>query len=388
MPPGLNYTASCDMGAFPTYVVNVSTVSQIQLAVNFARNANLRLVIKNTGHDFLSKSSGKGGLSIWTHYLKDLAFYPDFQSDDGYTGAAVKAGAGIEVSEAYTYAKTHGVTLVGGESGTVGLSGGFSLGGGHSPLSSMYGLGADQVLAMEVVLASGHFITATAKQNPEIFWMLRGGGGSTIGVVTSMTVKAYPRLQMTTMALNFTADNNGPDAFWKGVRAYYDNVESFVDAGAYAYYFIGASASESGTTSAGNTSYYFNMQSFAAPNKTLDETKALLAPWLTAMDESNITYTPVYTYADNLSVARHCPFVVSLAMNANFHSYDAWVVAFPEEKVGQDVVKLASRLMPRYVIHNGTLRNQLVDALQSAIDQVSQAPFPFLNHSSHRVSHE
>lgn len=312
MPPGLNYTTSCEMGAYPTYVVNASTVSQIQLAVNFARNANLRLVVKNTGHDFLSKSSGKGALSIWTHYLKDVAFYPDFESDDGYIGPAVKAGAGIEVYEAYEYAKANGVTLVGGESATVGLSGGYTLGGGHSPLSSMYGLAADQVLAMEVVLASGRFITATAKQNPEIFWMLRGGGGSTIGVVTSMTVKAYPKIQMTTMAVNFTADKNGPDAFWKGVRAYYDNIENFVDAGAYAYIFIGASADERGTTNAGNTSYYFDMQSFAAPNKTLEETKTLLAPWLTAMDELNITYTPVYTYADNLSVARHCQFVVSL----------------------------------------------------------------------------
>ncbi|EED18850.1 conserved hypothetical protein [Talaromyces stipitatus ATCC 10500] len=347
MPPGFNYTTSCEMGAYPTYVVNVSTVAQIQLAVNFARNANLRLVIKNTGHDFLAKSSGKGALSIWTHYLTDKAFYPEFESDDGYTGPAIKVGAGVQTREAYEYAKAHGVTVVGGEDYSVGIAGGFTLGGGHSPMSSMYGMAADQVLAMQVVLASGHFITATAKQNPDIFWMLRGGGGSTIGVVTSMTIKVHPKVQMTTVTLNFTADNDGPDVFWKGVRAYFDNVESLVDKGTYAYYFIGASADERGTTAAGNTSYYFQMQPFAAPNKTIEETKALLNPWFTAMDEFNITYTPVYSHADN------------------FH--DSWVVAFPEEKVGQDVVKLASRLMPRSVIHDTTLRNQLVDAIQDAI---------------------
>ena len=70
MAPGYNYSSSCLQGGYPTYVVNVSTVAQIQLAVNFARNANLRLVVKNTGHDFNGKASGKGALSIWTHYLR------------------------------------------------------------------------------------------------------------------------------------------------------------------------------------------------------------------------------------------------------------------------------------------------------------------------------
>lgn len=63
-------------------------------------------------------------------------------------------------------------------------------------------------------------------------------------------------------------------------------------------------------------------------------------------------------------------------MSANLHSHDAWVVAFPEEKVGQDVVKLASRLMPRSVIHNSTLRNQLVDAIKHSIDLVSRLLSP------------
>ena len=51
------------------------------------------------------------------------------------------------------------------------------LGGGHSPLSSIYGLAADQVLAMEVVLASGRFVTVTEESDPDLFWAIRGGGG-------------------------------------------------------------------------------------------------------------------------------------------------------------------------------------------------------------------
>lgn len=59
---------------------------------------------------------------------------------------------------------------------TVGVAGGYSLGGGHSPVSSMYGLAADQVLALQIVLANGTFLTVTEETDPDLFWALRGGG--------------------------------------------------------------------------------------------------------------------------------------------------------------------------------------------------------------------
>jgi FAD/FMN-containing dehydrogenase len=149
MPPGFNYTSTCEMGGYPSYAVNVSNVAQIQLAVNFARNLNLRLVVKNTGHDFAGKASGKGALSIWTHWLKGKAYYHSFKAANGYVGPAIKFGSGIQVWEANAYAKSVGASVVSGEAVTVGLGGGYTAGGGHSPLSSMFGLAADQVLAME-----------------------------------------------------------------------------------------------------------------------------------------------------------------------------------------------------------------------------------------------
>ena len=136
-------------GRLPNICSQRLNVAQIQLAVNFARNLNLRLVVKNTGHDFNGKSSGKGALTIWTHWLKDKAFYPDFEAANGYVGPAIKFGSGIQVEEAFAYAKSVGATVIGGEAVTVGLGGGYTAGGGHSPLSSLYGLAADQVLAME-----------------------------------------------------------------------------------------------------------------------------------------------------------------------------------------------------------------------------------------------
>src|SRR5689334_10377383 len=76
--PTTDSNGTCTLGAFPSYSVNVSTTSQVQLTVNFARNANIRLVIKNTGHDYLGKSSGAGAINIWTHNLKDIVFLPNY----------------------------------------------------------------------------------------------------------------------------------------------------------------------------------------------------------------------------------------------------------------------------------------------------------------------
>lgn len=59
----------------------------------------------------------------------------------------------------------------------MGVAGGYVLGGGHSPMSSLLGLAADQVLALEVVLSNGRFVTVSKTSHPDLFWALRGGGG-------------------------------------------------------------------------------------------------------------------------------------------------------------------------------------------------------------------
>jgi hypothetical protein len=154
---------NCTLGGYAAYSVAATKVSQIQLAVNFARNANIRLVVKNTGHDFADKSIGAGALSIWTHKLKDIRFFKDY-SCKSYRGPAFKLGSGVVTEEVYQAAEQNGVTAVGGECRvsksiftscmsqeltllhqTVGLAGGYVAGGGHSPMSTLVGMGADQV---------------------------------------------------------------------------------------------------------------------------------------------------------------------------------------------------------------------------------------------------
>lgn len=107
---------NCTLGGFPSHSLNVTNVAQIQLAVNFARNQNLRLVVRNTGHDFLGKNTGMGALSIWTHHLRDIEVLHDYESAGGrYKGPAFKLGAGVMVYELYEAAEREGYTAVGGE---------------------------------------------------------------------------------------------------------------------------------------------------------------------------------------------------------------------------------------------------------------------------------
>lgn len=114
--PTTDPTESCTLGGYPSYAVNASSVAQIQLAVNFARNSGVRLVVKNTGHDFSGKSAGAGSLSIWTHNLKDIEYIASYSgAGSGWTGPAIKAGSGVQAFDLYEAAHENGVVVVGGE---------------------------------------------------------------------------------------------------------------------------------------------------------------------------------------------------------------------------------------------------------------------------------
>lgn len=147
-------TKTCTIGGYPYYVIKATSVFDVQVAVNAARNLNLRLVVKNTGHDFSGKSSGGNSLSIWTHHLKGINFMPNLNAF-GYKGPAFKVGSGIQGFEIYEAAAKQGLMVVGGEGMTVGYAGGYLQGGGHSPLSSILGItGTLTVLVLGQLLMS------------------------------------------------------------------------------------------------------------------------------------------------------------------------------------------------------------------------------------------
>jgi hypothetical protein len=114
MPPTLfapNTTANltCTLGGYPVYAVNATTVAHIQLAVNFARNQDIRLVVKNTGHDYLGKSAGAGSLGVWMHNNKEIEFLSEYEG-----APALKLASGVTVLEVYQAAEKYGVSALGG----------------------------------------------------------------------------------------------------------------------------------------------------------------------------------------------------------------------------------------------------------------------------------
>ncbi|KAF1962195.1 FAD-binding domain-containing protein [Byssothecium circinans] len=334
-------TLGCDVGGFPEYTVNVSNVAQIQESVRFARKWNIRLVVKNTGHDFGGKSTGRGALSVWTHYLKDRKVVGEFVEggEGGYVGTVVKLAAGVQVYEAYALAKEYVITLVGGEGKTVGHIGGYIQGGGHSPLTSIYGMAADHILSINLVTANSTFLAANATHNTDLFWAIRGGGGSTYGIVTSMLLKAYPRIPVTTMRYNMTTSRTFPRAkFWQAMKAYIDRFEEYADLGHYSYFRIRHV----------NGEIFHDMASWVAPNTSATDFRASIAPLLRIWHDIGVPFDPIITEYDNFS--------------------DAWEEGFPQEAWTWNM-RQASRFFPREHFTNDTKRLQSFEAVKEVFEE-------------------
>ncbi|KAI1504031.1 hypothetical protein F5X99DRAFT_68091 [Biscogniauxia marginata] len=278
---------NCTRGGFPEYVVNATNVKHIQTAVNFARNKNIRLVIKNTGHDFGGRSVGAGSISIWTHYLKDLEFLSTY-SMGNYSGMAIRMGAGVEAWEVSNIMAAHNITVVTPGCNTVGGNGGWLGSGGHTSLTSKFGLGADQALSLDVVTADGRFVTAGPFTNQDLFWALRGGGGSTYGIITSVVMKAHPPTNVTSSSLSLTVSSTpgtgavaDSETFWQGVASYYRFSAEILGAGGYGFSYINPLA---------NKTYRFTTSS-QFPDKTPAEVFQFMQPLYEEFQRSGINVT-------------------------------------------------------------------------------------------------
>jgi FAD/FMN-containing dehydrogenase len=157
------------------------SVRDVQAAVRVARAHNLPLSVRGGGHDWAGRALRDDGLVI------DLTHMRDVQVDRVAKVATVAGGATCRDVNAVV---PHGLAAVTANVGAVGM-GGFLLGGGYSRLSTRFGLGVDNLLGAEVVLADGRAVWADAERNPDLFWGLRGGGGN-FGVVTSMRIRLHP----------------------------------------------------------------------------------------------------------------------------------------------------------------------------------------------------
>ncbi|EXK29244.1 hypothetical protein FOMG_14412 [Fusarium oxysporum f. sp. melonis 26406] len=195
LPPGAqgySKTVGCHLGGYPSYVVNATSDEQIALAVKWASERNIRIVVKGTGHDLCGRSSGAHSLSIWTRHMQRVKFDPNWiVPGTNKTDTVLIAASGLTYGDAVGHALKHGHVIVSGNDATVGL-GGHIQGGGHGPLSSTFGLAADNIYQVRVVTTQGQILTADATQNQDLLWAIRGGGAGQYGIVTEYVLKAYP----------------------------------------------------------------------------------------------------------------------------------------------------------------------------------------------------
>jgi len=183
------------MSAPSAYAVAAESATDVVAAVNFARERNLRLVIKGGGHSFQGTSCAPDSLLIWTRRMNRIVLHDAFVPQDcaGQTAPepAVEIGAGaiwLHVYEAVTGKASRFVR--GGGCTTVGVAG-LVQSGGFGTFFKKFGTAAGSLLEAEIVTADGQVRVANACRDPDLFWAIKGGGGGTFGVVTKLVLKTY-----------------------------------------------------------------------------------------------------------------------------------------------------------------------------------------------------
>jgi len=166
----------------PRMIARCADVADVIAAVNFGREHKLLIAIRGGGHNFAGLGICDDGLVIDLSRMNYVRVDPKKRT--------ILAGGGAVLGDIDHAAHAFGLAVPAGILSTTGVAG-LTLGGGIGHLTRQCGLTIDNLLSVDVVLADGRFLTANAKDNPDLFWAVRGGGGN-FGVVTSFLFKAHP----------------------------------------------------------------------------------------------------------------------------------------------------------------------------------------------------
>ncbi len=179
----------------PAVIVRCASSSDVARALEFARTNDLPLAIRSGGHSRLGYGMCDGGLVI------DLSSFKQVEVDARKRTARAQAGALVRDLDEAT--QRFGLATTSGGCPTVGIAG-FTLGGGEGRLMDKYGAASDNLLSAELVTVDGRLVEASQKNNPDLFWAIRGGGGN-FGVVTAMEYQLHPVGQVVSGALTYAA---------------------------------------------------------------------------------------------------------------------------------------------------------------------------------------
>lgn len=204
----------------------------------------------------------------------------------------------------------------------MGLVGGYLQGGGHSILSTNYGLAADNLLQYEVVTASGAHLNVSRTEDSDLFWALAGGGGGTYAVVVSATVKAFPAVTVGGGTITIVAALTSQENFTAAVTDFHAMVPAMIDLGAAVSYEL--------------SSAYFVLDPITVINSNASYVEnVVMAPWLARLSELGITpYSQTFT---TLSYYEH---------------YAAYIGPLPEGHLDVEAYQFGSRLIPRSLLED------------------------------------
>ena len=170
----------------PALIVRCLGAADVQQAVNFARSFGLLVSVRGGGHSAPGYGTNEGGLVIDLSLMRGIRVEPDART--------VQAQGGALWRDLDHETQAFGLATTGGTVSNTGIVG-LTLGGGLGWLMGKHGLSIDNLVSADVVTADGQFRKASAKDEPDLFWALRGGGGN-FGVVTSLEYRLHPVTQV------------------------------------------------------------------------------------------------------------------------------------------------------------------------------------------------
>ncbi|CBF78970.1 hypothetical protein AN7153.2 [Aspergillus nidulans FGSC A4] len=282
--PFMSRDSPCSLGNIAPYAINVSSAQDVVAGLAFAQRNNIRLSVKNTGHDFLGRSTGAGSLALWMHNLNGMQVVN--HTGPVYSGPALRLGAGVQGFEVYEFAARYGLRVTGPFNPTVGVVGGYVQGGGHGALQGAYGLAADNVLEYEVITTGGRHLVVSPSEYEDLFWALSGGGGGTYAVVLSATIKAYQDGVVAGASLSFSAGGNEADtdadaemeAYWTAISAWHTQL-------------LVHDKTPKLTTLFSFTNTSFSLVAATLLDSPASALSAVLAPFVQTLDDLGLNYT-------------------------------------------------------------------------------------------------
>jgi FAD/FMN-containing dehydrogenase len=177
--------------ARPAAVVSVASVADVRRSIIWARDQGVPLVARSSGHSY-------GGFSVNSGLVLDLGALNSVTAD-GATGLVTVAG-GANSGQVHAAVRPYEMTFPLGNAPAVGVAG-LVLGGGVAAISRKLGLTCDALVETTIVTADGRLLTCNARENADLFWACRGGGGGNFGVNVSFTFQAAPVPNVTTCRL-------------------------------------------------------------------------------------------------------------------------------------------------------------------------------------------